>query len=709
MRARGDWRRSVTSLLIVPLIGCAAHAERINQERRILGPAPVVTTPTLFDTSQADAIVSAMQIMPVTNPWNEDISRRPLLANSATMIAQIKADLSASRQTLRPFYEMNYVLVPDNQPRVTIPFLDYANESDLDGGTYPNGNYPIPSNQPIESWPKDTGSLTLQQWQVDVNNSGGDRHGIMVAPGVGSIWETWQMKLTQNGWQASNGAKFNLNSNALRPAGWTSGDAAGLSMFAAIVRYDECERGMVEHALRLVVKRTRKEYIYPANHYASSLPATSTNYPAMGQRLRLKSNFVIPSNWTIQEKAIQLALNKHGAIVADNGNFFSVSVCPDDRFGGNAFSHLSTIDINNFEVIQTTGASGGPRSPGAPTVDAGGDQIVDLSAGSVMLNGVVNAPSGNAAIQWKLYSGPANVAFGNANSASTSFSFSQPGSYILELSADDGVHTVAYDAVVISVMPQARMVNISTRAMVGVGENVSIGGFVVQGNAPKQVLIRAIGPSLINYGVPGVLVDPTLELHGSDGSLLVSNDDWKTSQQQAIQNTGLAPGDDRESAILTSLAPGNYTAIMAGKNSTGGVGLVEGYEMQQSVAWLINISTRGFVGTGDNVMIGGLVLSGNVPATILFRAIGPSLANFGIQSPLADPNLDLFNAQGTKIATNNNWKDSQQNAIQATGFAPVDDRESALLVDLNAGAYTAIVSGVNNTSGVALVEAYHLP
>src|ERR1700686_5360557 len=175
------------SLILSFVVTAAAQSERINQEGRILGPAPVVTSPTLFDTPQADAIVSAMQIFPVTNPWNEDISRRPLLSNSATMIAQLKSDLSSSRQTLRPFYEMNYVLVPDNQARVTIPFLDYPDESDLDGGTYPNGSYPIPSNMPIETWPRDTGSLTLQQWQMDVNNIGGDRQGLIVAPGAGSI------------------------------------------------------------------------------------------------------------------------------------------------------------------------------------------------------------------------------------------------------------------------------------------------------------------------------------------------------------------------------------------------------------------------------------------------------------------------------------------------------------------------------------------
>src|SRR5205085_2093337 len=131
-----------------------AHAERINQESRILGPAPTVNSPILFNTPQADAVLSAMQIFPLTNPWNEDISRQPLLSNSGAMIAQIKADLSSTRQTLRPFYEMNFVLVPDSQPRVSIPFLDYPDESDLDGGTFPNGLYPIPPNMPIETWPK---------------------------------------------------------------------------------------------------------------------------------------------------------------------------------------------------------------------------------------------------------------------------------------------------------------------------------------------------------------------------------------------------------------------------------------------------------------------------------------------------------------------------------------------------------------------------
>ncbi|MEY2544905.1 MAG: hypothetical protein QOG48_22, partial [Verrucomicrobiota bacterium] len=404
-----------------------------------------VTTPTLFNTPEADAIVSAMQIFPVSNPWNEDISHRPLLANSAAMIAQIKSDLSSSRQTLRAFSEMNFVLVPDNQARVTISFVDYPDESDLDGGTFPDGRYPIPSNMPIETWPN---GLTLQQWQQDVNNSGGDRHGIIVAPGVGSTWETWQMCLTNSGWQSSNGAKFDLNSNTLRPAGWTSGDAAGLPMFPAIPRYDECERGMVEHALRLCVPKTRREYIYPATHAASSIPATSTSYPAMGQRLRLKSSFTIPSSWTIESQAVVRALKKYGAIVADNsGGFFSISVSPDDRFPSGCFDNLQTIDVSNFEVVQTTGPNEGPRSPNPPSVNAGADQ--SITSFTTTLNGSIVDPSGHASVQWKLYSGPAPVTFADANSPTTMVSFGQSGTYTFMLSADDSVHSVAYDAVVV--------------------------------------------------------------------------------------------------------------------------------------------------------------------------------------------------------------------------------------------------------------------
>jgi hypothetical protein len=437
--------------LLAAVFGCAVvavstAAERINQEGRILGPVPVIADSTLFNTPEADAVVSAMQMFPINNPWNEDVSRLSILPNSDAMIQQIMTDLLSTRRTLRAFFEMNFVLIPDDQPLTPIDFFNYPDESDP-------GPYPIPPNLPIETWPHETGALTLEEWQQDINNDGGDRHAIIVQPGHGLIWETWLTRLAGTNWEASNGAKFDLNSDTLRPATWTSGDAAGLPMFPALPRYDECERGMVEHALRLVVKRTRQEFIYPARHYASSTPATSTNVPAMGQRLRLKSTFVIPDNWTIEEKAVLRAFKKYGALVADNGNFFSISVTPDDRWPANVFDHLSTISITNFEVVRTTGPTEGPRSPNPPVAFAGNDQSSPFGT-AVQLQGFVSFDPSNPppAVIWQCAAGPGPVTFGDAAKTNTTATFSAPGSYTLMLNADDGVHAVARDAVVITIV-----------------------------------------------------------------------------------------------------------------------------------------------------------------------------------------------------------------------------------------------------------------
>lgn len=448
-------------LLALALVARAAD-ERINHEGRLLGSLPVVSTPLLFNTPEADAVVAAMQIMPVDSPWNEDISQRPLLANSAAMIAQISTDLLSSRRTLRPFFEMNYVLVPDSQPAVPINFFNYPDESDLDGGTDPNGRYPIPANLPVETWPRETGTLTLAQWQEDTNGDGGDRHSIIVKPGAGFIWETWLTRRVGSAWEASNGAKFSLTSNALRPAGWTSGDAAGLPMFPALVRYDECQRGVIEHALRIIVKRTRLGYLYPATHNASVGGLTDPNIPAMGQRVRLKASFAIPATWTKEEKAVLTALKKYGAIVADNGGFFSISVCPDDRFLAGCFDHLSTVGIANFEVIQTTGATGGPRSPGAPGANAGPDRILPFGTAATLTGSV----TGTGVIQWKQLAGPGTVTFGNAAQSSTTATFSQPGRYVLALSVADGTHAVTYDAIAIDVLFTATVVRDGTGAVI---------------------------------------------------------------------------------------------------------------------------------------------------------------------------------------------------------------------------------------------------
>ena len=294
------------------------------------------------------------------------------------------------------------------------------------------------------------------------------------------------MKLTQSGWRASNGAKFDLNSNSPRPAGWTSGDAAGLPNVPGRAAFRRMRARDGRAPMRLAVAKIRREYIYPAVHYASSIPATSINYPAMGQRLRLKASFVIPSNWTIEEKAILLGLKKYGEIVADNsGGFFSISVAPDDRWPANCFDHLATISIDNFEVIQTTGPTEGPRSPGAPTVDAGPDQVIGIDD-TATLSAVVSAPNRGTTINWRLYSGPAPVQLTNPKTSTANASFSASGSYNFMVSVTDNIHAVAYDAVIIKVMPHVRMANISTRVAVGTAQNVAIAGFIINGGFAER-------------------------------------------------------------------------------------------------------------------------------------------------------------------------------------------------------------------------------
>ena len=254
--------------------------------------------------------------------------------------------------------------------------------------------------------------------------------------------------------------------------------------------------------------------------------------------------------------------------------------------------------------------------------------------------------------------------------------------------------------------------NISTRARAETGQNVMIGGFIVSGEGSKTVLIRAIGPSLEKVGLTGLLADPVLELHALDGSIITQDDNWQDDAAQAalITDTGLAPSNALESAIVATLAPGNYTAIVSGKNEGSGIALVEVYDLEQELAaHLANISTRGSVETGDNVMIGGFILGGGTSGEqVLVRAIGPTLADVGVTGVLSDPTLELHNSDGDLISSNNNWKDSQESEIDGTGLAPQDDAESAILAILPAGTYTAVVAGAGGVTGVALVEVYAL-
>jgi hypothetical protein len=240
-----------------------------------------------------------------------------------------------------------------------------------------------------------------------------------------------------------------------------------------------------------------------------------------------------------------------------------------------------------------------------------------------------------------------------------------------------------------------------------------IGGFIITGNADKRVIIRAIGPSLQQFNVPNPLADPVLELHGSTGMLIASNDNWKQTQQALIESTHLAPTNDLESAIVATLQPGAYTAIVNGQGGAGGIGLVEVYDLDLAAgSKLANISTRSFVQTGDNRLIGGFILGGNGGATnVIVRAIGPSLTQFGISNALADPTLELRDSNGALILADDNWQDDPNQAAQitASGIAPSNPLESAISTSLLPGAYTAIVAGKNGGTGIGLVEIYNIP
>ena len=279
----------------------------------------------------------------------------------------------------------------------------------------------------------------------------------------------------------------------------------------------------------------------------------------------------------------------------------------------------------------------------------------------------------------------------------------------------------------------AQLVNISTRGRVDVGDNVMIGGFVVNGTTLRRVLVRAAGPSLANFGVPGVLANPLLQIFAGP-ALIAQNDDWQASDPLCqtsgyacgsaaeIGGTGLAPTNALESAVLITLPPGAYTAIVSGVGGGTGVGLVEVFDVDTSpieTSHLVNISTRGRVEVGDNVMIGGFVVGGNSPKTVIVRAIGPSLAGFGVPNVLGNPFLRIFSG-ATAIAQNDNWQVTDPLCqttghtcgsaadIAAAGLAPNDSLESAIMVTLPPGAYTAIVSGVGNTTGVGLVEVFEV-
>jgi hypothetical protein len=319
--------------MVIALAFAAGAVARAQPPARPRPPLPKFDKPVLFNTPAADAILSAMQVFPPDNPWNADVSKLPVHPDSDKMIAQIGADRHFGYNL-----DMTFVLVPPQQPRVAVKLVDYPGESD-------KGPYPVPDNAPIEGWPLEGGTLENIQ-----RNGRGDRHILVIDPWNGALFEFWQGRKTDGGWQASCAAAFDLKTNALRPKGWTSSDAAGLPIFPAVVRFDECERGLVEHAMRFTVRRSRKAFIAPATHQAGH--TTDPAVPAMGQRFRLKASVDV-SGFPRHAQAVALGLKQHGMFVADNGGDWLLSVAPDERIKG--LEALRKLKGSDFEVVLTPG------------------------------------------------------------------------------------------------------------------------------------------------------------------------------------------------------------------------------------------------------------------------------------------------------------------------------------------------------------------
>jgi hypothetical protein len=336
------WRKTMVLAVAALTIGFAAlvavnSAEQPRAEGRN-PPLPRLSKTLRFDTPEADRILASMQVFPRDNPWNQDVSKWPLHPNSRNIIASIGND-----KPLRANTDMCFILVPPDQKRVPAAITEYPDESD-------KGPFPLPDELPIEGWPANYRgqNLSLDDVQRDKPRAGGDRHAIVVDPEAGKLYEFFQMLKTDRGWQAAQASVFDLKSNVLRPDGWTSADAAGLPIFPAVVRYDELQRGMVGHAMRVTARRTRRAYVHPATHFASRLD--DPNLPRMGERIRLKADYPI-GGFSPNVQAVLKGLKKHGMFVADNGLEWCLSVAPDPRIKP-MHEELRRVKGSAFEVVE---------------------------------------------------------------------------------------------------------------------------------------------------------------------------------------------------------------------------------------------------------------------------------------------------------------------------------------------------------------------
>ena len=338
-------RPAVLLAFLAPLLvaadppGVTVNRERLDRLKA--ATVPKFDKPLQFDTPEADAVLSALEVFPPDNPWNIPVDEWPVAANSKAMIAAI-----GGTKPLRYNADMGFVLVPPDQKPVDVKLPAYKAESDP-------GPYPVPDNATVEGWPAhfqrepSLKNLTLDDAQRGKPSLDADRHGVVVDPVNRKLYEFYRLTKTDAGWTAEQASVFDLASNKLRPDGWTSSDAAGLPIFPAVVRYDELKRGTIEHALRVTFKNTRRAYVYPATHFASQ--KKDENLPRMGERFRLRKDFDT-SKFSPEVKVILEALKKYGMLTADNGIDWAVSVAPDERIPV-LHDELRKVKGSDFEVV----------------------------------------------------------------------------------------------------------------------------------------------------------------------------------------------------------------------------------------------------------------------------------------------------------------------------------------------------------------------
>lgn len=392
---------------------------------------------------------------------------------------------------------------------------------------------------------------------------------------------------------------------------------------------------------------------------------------------------------TVTPVANTVSIDLSGSYGAEAGEKFSVA-------------YSFTVDLNIPEPVGFTIAG---------TLDVGGTPVPVMASGTLM----PGLHKYEGALQSSPFPAPAAGNF----TASFAFDFTSTGSALLEAmpgTLDLSIQQVDFKlgTVAATVLPPSTPQNLSTRGNVGAGEDVLIGGFIITGNDDKEVVLRGIGPSIPSSEVMNSLADPTIELVDSTGATVATNDNWRdlsANDQTVLTDNNLAPGNDAESALVETLSPGEYTVIVRGANDSTGVALVEAYDLDNGTtdSKLANISTRSNVTTDEGVMIGGFIVGGGGFSEIIVRGLGPSLADQGITDFLADPQLELHDADGNVIDSNDNWMDgSGMQQISDDQLAPSDPKEAALFEILPAGMYTAVLSGVNSTTGVALVEVYNI-